>query len=144
MSKSRYILIFVVSLVLAGSANIAGAQKGCINKDVSGGYGFIVTGVNTTVQANFAMSGMFIADGNGNFAGKGTESTAGVVYPLIFEGTYTVDSLCTGTAIFKFQNGDQVKLAFTLVENGSELFIIDADNGTVETGTAKKQFTEHR
>jgi hypothetical protein len=127
-------------MFLGGCTTYAAAQDECSNKSLKGGYGFNVSGTNVGLNVQFAITGRFLPDGNGHFTGKATQSVAGHVDHTTFDGTYTVNSDCSGTAVFQFQSGIKATLDFILVKNATEIYIIDADNGTIETGSAKKQF----
>jgi hypothetical protein len=61
-----------------------------------------------------------------------------------FTGAYIVNPDCTGSARFLFFNGAEANLDFVITNDGNDVFIIDTDQGTVEFGTAKKQFVRHR
>ena len=89
----------------------------------------------------FAINGSFLADGQGTFYGTANESVGGqIVFQAAFKGTYTMRPNCTGTALFAFPNDQFANLEFVLVDDGNEMMILDTDKGTVEFGTAKKQF----
>jgi len=121
----------------------AHAQNPCSTESVEGAYGFTVSGTNITANVQFAVTGRFLADGKGHFNGTGTEAVGPNTGHTTFKGTYKVQPDCTGSATFIFANGVTAVLDFVLVEDGDEIFIIDADPGAVETGTAKRQSFRH-
>lgn len=120
------------------------SQPGCSNDLLEGAYGFTVSGINVTVGKQFALTGRFVADGKGHFSGEGTEAAGPDTGHTGFKGQYNIQSDCTGSATFTFANGITALLSFVLVNDGNEIFIIDADSGAVETGMAKRQFFRHR
>ena len=117
------------------------AENACSNKNLQGSFGFNLAGTNVAV-GQFAFVGKFVADGKGQFVGGGTESVAGSIYKTPFDGSYTVNPDCTGSAQLNFPGAPEpANLDFILVADGDEIFIIDSDNGTIEAGTARKQFS---
>jgi hypothetical protein len=120
------------------------SQPGCSNDLLESAYGFTVSGINVTSGMQFALTGRFVADGKGHFSGEGTEAAGPKTGHITFKGQYNVQSDCTGSATFTFPDGSAVILSFVLVNDGNEVFIIDADSGAVETGAAKRQFFRHR
>lgn len=137
---------WMIVLVLATMGTISAyAQEDCSNKNLNGAFGFLVAGTNVDANVLFAISGRFVSDGNGSFTGTGNQSVAGrVIEQFPFTGHYVVAPDCTGAAVFSFPGGLAARLDFVLVDNGNEIIILDADQGTVEYGRAKKQFTRHQ
>jgi hypothetical protein len=138
--------LLIACLVLLATGNYAHAQSedACTAQSIQGGYGFRVTGDNVALGAKFAIVGRFAADGQGHFEGIATESVSGQVGRTTFIGAYIVNADCTGAARFLFPNGVAATLDFVIVENGKEVLIIDSDQGTVESGVAKKQVVSHK
>ena len=130
--------MWILGLLLITSLP-SGAQTACSTESVEGAYGFTVSGTNITANVQFAVTGRFLTDGKGHFTGTGTEAAGANTGHTTFKGTYKVQPDCTGSATFLFANGVTAVLDFVLVDDGDEIFIIDADPGAVETGTAKKQ-----
>jgi hypothetical protein len=131
----------VVLALLSTWSICARAQNTCSNQNMVGAFGFVVSGTNVQFNIQFAIIGRFVADGQGGFTGTATESTGGHIAPQIpFKGKYTVRPDCSGFATFAFPGDQNANLEFVLVDDGQELMILDADAGTVEHGTAKKQF----
>lgn len=138
--RSRFLLL----LVPFTCCLYAYSQPGCSNGFLEGAYGFTVSGINVTAGAQFALTGRFVADGKGHFSGEGTDAAGPNTGRTTFKGQYNVQSDCTGSATFIFASGTTAILGFVLVNDGNEVFIIDADSGVVETGVAKRQFFRHR
>jgi hypothetical protein len=137
--------IFILPTYLLCLAGSLYAQGPCSNKSLVGAFGFNVIGTNVSAGLQFAINGRFVADGAGHFKGKATQSSGGKVSrDLKFTGTYTVQTDCTGSANLVFPAGVQPNLEFVLASDNDELLIIDSDDGTVESGVAKKQFPRER
>lgn len=111
----------------------------CNNASVTGKFGFLLSGVHISL-GDYALMGIFTADGKGNLEGKGTQSANGQQGQVSFVGTYSVESDCTGSASFTFEDKNVGKVRFVLVSNATEVLIFDVGGHTVETGYAKKQF----
>lgn len=112
----------------------------CSDASLNGGFGFSVAGNNLTLGVAFAISGRFTADGQGHFTGNATENVAGTVSRTPFEGSYQTNKDCTGSAKFFFPGGVESSMDFVLVDNTNQLIITVTDQGTMESGTAQKQF----
>jgi hypothetical protein len=135
------VMIAVTATLAAGtSRHSAVADQGCSTASLQGAYGFAVAGqaFGTTGQefAEFADGGRVVFDGQGGLTGNGTESLNGAINPVAFNGTYTVQSDCTGTTTI--QGGLTATLRFALVENGQEVDAIDTDPGVVAAGRITK------
>lgn len=136
--------IGVIVLMLAGCSSYVSAQGTCSDSHILSGYGFSIAGTNIEQHLQYALTGTFEADGRGHFTGNGMQSISGDVSRAVFTGTYHVNADCSGSATFTFEKGATASLYFALVNDGSEIFIIDSDQGTLETGSAKKQFLSRR
>jgi hypothetical protein len=133
------IKVFAILLLVTLGGACSQAQGVCTDRSLRGDFGFTLTGTNFAI-GQFAFVGGFSADGDGNFKGSGTESVVGHIYRGVpFAGTYTVNEDCSGSATLIFTGGTEAKLDFVLVGHGSEVFLIDSDEGVSETGTAKLQ-----
>jgi hypothetical protein len=143
--KPRRIRAFLLPfvLVLASTASAWG-QEGCSDSSIKGGYGFNVTGNNAQGGAQYILSGRFVADGKGHFAGTGTHTLSGKFGGRFhFTGTYTVAADCSGTASFIYPDGNSAPLDIVIVSDGNEIYMIVAADGPMEAGTAKRQFWRH-
>lgn len=130
--------ILAVCLLLPA---VAGAEPTCDASSLSGAFGFHLTGMNLARQdLLYAIVGRFEADGHGGLTGTATHSAGGNVARAKLTGTYTISPDCTGTSAVKFTNGSTVTLDFVLTSDLNEFFIIDAGQGTVESGTGRRQF----
>lgn len=137
-------LVRIVAFVLVFVAPCAARPRGtCSNRTLQGSYAFLVTGTNVMAGEQFALAGRFETDGNGSFRGAGTESVSGRVARISFTGTYHVEPECSGTAVFQFPNRSTSQLNLFVADDGDRVFIVVTDQGTVETGSADRQFREH-
>jgi hypothetical protein len=134
--------VLCVSGLVAGVLlpTVAFAEPPCDASSLSGGYGFHLTGTNLARSALYAIVGRIEVDGQGGFVGSATHSAQGSVSRAKFTGTYTVNPDCTGTSTMKFENGSTATLDFVLTGDLNEFYIIDAGQGTVESGSGRRQF----
>ena len=158
MTRNIVRTVFLATLWL-GVAAVASAQQGlrggvCTNATVAGSWGTTMTGtlIPPTGAVPFAAVNHATYDDVGNYSGTQTRSNNGTVSRVTFEGTYTVNSDCTGKKTTRGfdQSGkllNTVEQDFVLVNDGKELFEIFTSltlpNGTsvpaVVTGHSIKQ-----
>jgi hypothetical protein len=129
--------LVLTSVLLLGQ--VVHAEMHCTDRTITGTYAFQINGRNTAVGLDYSMVGRLRADGNGRFKGAGTQSVGGRISNVTFVGEYTTNVDCWGTGTFRFTDGITVHCTFELAANGDEIFIIDSDQGTVETGTARRK-----
>jgi len=141
MTISKYPILFFFVVVYIATAQMFGqVESSCTNSDFRGTFGFDLKGTNFSI-GQFAIVGRMTADGNGHFTGSGVQSVNGKIAQSTFTGTYTVQADCTGTALMTFDtSGIKDSLSFVSVNDGNELLFLDIGGGTVETGSAKRQF----
>lgn len=117
----------------------------CSNNNLSGGYGFTITGTTTNLN-QYSLVGRFVSDGKGSVTGTTVQAVNGSISRPAFTGTYTVNSDCTGTASLTFDYGGTAPLEFVIVDDGKTVTIIVAgengSGGQNEVGTATRQFTK--
>jgi len=111
----------------------------CSNASLTGKFGFLLSGVHVSM-GDYALMGIFTVDGKGNLEGKGVQSANGQQGQVSFVGTYSIETDCTGSASFTFEDKNVGKVRFVLVSDATEVLIFDVGGHTVETGYAKKQF----
>ena len=141
----KFVTVVVLLLLSVGCCYAqSDSDDACSNADLKGGFGFVIAGTNLPTGP-FAFMGRFVADGAGNLTGSATEqATFGVFRNVPFAAIYTVNPDCSGRAILTFttsENHGQAQLDFVLVDDGKEILFIDSDRGSIETGSAKKQFS---
>lgn len=149
--------LLTVPLLLCVTASVYADSnsKKCKDKSFKGQYGYTESGeiLGTGKQVNV---GVFVSDGKGNIEGTGTMNlgSLGVLSVAFSDGTYSVNSNCTGTASFTATltvldgtpSGipagtiiavSQRTLAFVLQKRGYMSFI-NADPDNIVIGTALK------
>lgn len=90
----------VITIVLTGVALSSVAGATCSNASLSGTYGFLHDGTDSTgAPTSAAVSQLTFDPTTGTFAGENTASHAGVIATNPITGTYTIDKNCTGTGI---------------------------------------------
>src|SRR5215212_4699815 len=92
-------LAVITPALLAISLTSAWAQESCSVTSLKGQYVFTGRGFIEAVQPGVQRMhyGVFIFDGTGKFTGKQSSSRGGKIGREKLEGTYTLDSDCTGT-----------------------------------------------
>jgi len=96
ISKTLRIAALIVLATLALSS-AAGAAT-CSNASLSGTYGFLHDGTDSTgTPATAAVTQITFDSTTGTFTGEQTASHDGVIVTESLTGTYTIDSNCTGT-----------------------------------------------
>jgi len=89
-------LIVLVTVALSSAARAAT----CSNASLSGTYGFLHDGTDSNgAPATAAVTQITFDSTTGTFTGETTASHEGVIVTASLNGTYTVDSNCTGTGI---------------------------------------------
>ena len=131
-------------VVLAGLSQAANAHE-CSLAGVAGPYGYTSTGsIVTPAVGPFAAAGSVILTRNGTFSGEQTTTIAGNPVAETFNGTYTVNGDCTGSATAYVYHG--TTLARTTVFNvvwdddQKEYRAVFLTAGTVITMTGRKMF----
>ena len=123
------VALVALALAVLGSAYAQGGFPVCNNRLIAGAYGFTVQGTKlaglgpTGPQVGVAMAEF---DGEGNFTQIDTVTINGVVVADFTHtpanGTYTVNSDCTGTFTIDFTDGrPTVVTNFVVVEGGLEI-----------------------
>jgi hypothetical protein len=80
-------------------------------------------------------------DGMGNTDGAATLSANGNIRNVTVQGTYVVNSDCTGSMTLSVAPfGSTVPLDFVIDDDGAELRAIVSNGGAVETRVYRKQF----
>ncbi|MBZ5612165.1 MAG: hypothetical protein LAP38_28230 [Acidobacteriia bacterium] len=116
----------------------------CDATSLNGTYGYTFSGFFFDSSGNlnvFSSSGSFNADGQGNLSGTETDAFSGtIVRAATYTGTYTVNSDCSGSYT---TNSDMVGgpfvYDFVITDGGNGVQVVEADDGTNITGTARKQ-----
>jgi hypothetical protein len=149
--RCQVALLLAVSLFYAQSV-VAEEQastkaKECSKATLSGSFGYSSTGtlldsyVPAPYAGPFGEVGRQTFDGKGNTSAKATTSSNGNIAPVTIEGTYTVNSDCTGSMTLSVSPFDSVVHAdFVIDEDGAQLRAIGTDSGLIETRVYSKQW----
>lgn len=148
MKRIATVVVFATLFVL-GIAPKARAweEKECSNATLQGSFGYTSTGtlLDTYVPPPFAGPfgevGRQTFDGKGNTKATATLSANGNIQQVTIEGTYKVNSDCTGSMTLNVSPLDAtVHAYFVIDDDGTELRAIGTDSGVIETRVYKKQF----
>jgi hypothetical protein len=149
--------VALIVMLLLSLPTVAKEKDVCSNANIAGQWGTIMTGTifpPTGGAVPFASVNRATYDLEGNYWGTQTRSNNGVVSVVTFEGTYILNSDCTGTKTTKSfnQSGillNEVTQDFVLIRGTNELIEIFTSNKlqpsgtlipTVITGHSKKLF----
>ncbi len=143
-------LLLAVSLFYAQSVvaeeQATSKAKECSKATLSGSFGYSSTGtlldsyVPAPYAGPFGEVGRQTFDGRGNTSAKATTSSNGNIAPVTVEGTYIVNSDCTGSMTLNVSPFDSVVHAdFVIDEDGAQLRAIGTDSGLIETRVYSKQ-----
>lgn len=141
MSKPFIIAMLFVSLVtLFLSPLLHASGQNCSERRVSGDWGFTVTGSRVGV-GEVAAVGLFNLTAGGVISGRQTTSLAGNVVPETFNGVYTLEDDCTGTATINIASPIAPRVAhFAVVvtDKMNTIMMIFTDQGTISTARAER------
>lgn len=117
------------------------AQAGCSTGTLTGTYVYNFNGHfyndNNDVFYYSAMGQMQL-DGNGGITATETVSVDGLITRRKYNGTYNVNSDCSGSlSARKPDDGSQFSADLIVSDSGKEISVIQTDDGTVVSGIAK-------
>ena len=149
-------VLFAIACVIAvgnsKTSKLHARGQGCTNAILKGGYGAGTTGlINSSSNPNdvvittfvpFAEAVHFIFDGAGNISGTSTADYGGSSFPVVFTGSYAVNSNCTGNMTIDAGVNGIIHRDLVLVDGGKEVDFVDTDPGFVIAGSMKKQQAE--
>jgi hypothetical protein len=149
--RSQVALLVAVSMFSAQSVvaeeQATSKAKECSKATLSGSFGYSSTGtlldsyVPAPYAGPFGEVGKQTFDGKGNTSAKATTSSNGNIAPVTVEGTYTVNSDCTGSMTLNVSPFDSVVHAdFVIDDDGAQLRAIGTDSGLIETRVYSKQW----
>ncbi len=149
--RSQVALLLAVSMFYAQSVvaeeQATSKAKECSKATLSGSFGYSSTGtlldsyVPAPYAGPFGEVGRQTFDGRGNTSAKATTSSNGNIAPVTVEGTYTVNSDCTGSMTLSVSPFDSVVHAdFVIDEDGGQVRAIGTDAGLIETRVYTKQW----
>jgi hypothetical protein len=147
--KLLTVLTIAMAVAVTAAAHPPGVRKSsatviprCSVHSLVGNFGLTVTGQNILPPSTaipIATVGVVNFDGEGALSGNVTTSFGGNVGNVSITGTYTMQSNCTGTFGVVFDNGFVISNSFVLVDEGREMLFIQTDQGTINTGKARRQ-----
>ena len=138
--QAMVVAISTSSAVVVGSAyrqTAGSAPAQCATGSLSGGYGYLLSGVAS--NSLYSDAGQFVADGNGNGSVASVANFGGNVSQVTGTGTYTVASDCSGTARVSNQNGT-ANYRFAVVRDGQAALFLATDAGRTVSGVFTPQF----
>ena len=122
------------------------AAKRCSDATLRDSFGYTSTGtllesyVPPPFAGPFGEAGRQTFDGKGNTNATATVSSNGNISTVGINGTYTVNSDCTGSMALNIPDFDTtVHANFVIDDNGTELRAISTDSGVIETRVYKKE-----
>jgi len=130
-------------IILAGQAYRAAAQGAsqCSNASLAGIYNFVEFGV-AGLLSPLVKTGQLNLDGAGHVTLSGSKNQQGSPSAALSgNGTYTVNSDCTGSMAFSLNGGGTDTHYFGL-EDGGNLLLLEPDATQVTFGMAQPEATE--
>src|SRR5215207_1259166 len=138
----NFAVITIIPALLAISLTTAWAQGSCSLASLKGQYVFTGRGFIEAVQPGVQRMhyGMFVFDGSGKFTGKQSSSRGGKIGREKLEGTYTLESDCSGTMSFgSYLNPDgQIHWDVYLTSDGKKGHMIRMDEGNMAVRSFEK------
>src|ERR1700728_3770227 len=144
LHRSQVALLVAVSIFSAQSvvaeeqANSKG--KECSKATLWGSFGYSSTGtlldsyVPAPYAGPFGEVGRQTFDGKGHTSASATTSSNGNITPVPIEGTYTVNSNCTGSmTVYVSPFDSTVHADFVIDGDGAQIRAIGSDSGVIET-----------
>ncbi len=120
----------------------AGRAPSCNNGTILGSYSYRLDGSvpGVTNLSGAGLESYALDDGfNGTFSGSDTISFNGQIVPRTLQGTYTLNSDCTGTGKYTDSlNPNPINYVFVAVDGGRELFFQGTDPGVIISGVARR------
>jgi len=137
-SKSALLLLVVAPALLLGGWAPTRQPPMCSNRTLDGTYAFVING-SFVGFGPIAAVGLTIADGNGNFTARETESVNGtIVHPRV-AGTYVVNRDCTGSATMTDDSGTVAHMDFVLSDDGRNVDMVQTDPGAIVLSKGVRQ-----
>jgi hypothetical protein len=138
---SRYMFLYTVVALTLISAN-ASAEDTCSAATLKGRYVFVGRGFIEALEPGVQRMhyGYFVFDGSGKLTGKQSSSRGGKIGREKLEGTYTVESDCSGTMAFAFVGNPRSETHWDvyLADDGKKGHIIRMDEGNMAVRSFEK------
>jgi hypothetical protein len=139
IAKLAIVVLFVAASMLASQPARATT---CTVESFQGVYGINTVGVGLDTSGNPVTSIYQVtADGKGKVTGLETKDFDGSNAMTTLSGTYTINPNCTGTTVFKNENGQTEHYRLVLNDSNNGAFLFQTDSGTVQTAVAVAQGT---
>ena len=144
------VIAFAIAFVLGIGLTVeAQEHRECSDASLNGSFGFTSTGtllaLPPPLAGPFGEIGRQTFDGRGNTDGTATLSANGNILRVTFQGTYLMNSDCTGSmTLYVIPIGTTANFDFVIDDDGAELRVIVAEAGAVETRVYKRQFSRGR
>ena len=140
---ARTTLGITLCSMLLGVAQAAPQAGGCSTSDVAGLWGYTSTGTIVSPSVgSFVAVGRVTLTVSGTFSGAQTTSVAGSFFEETVQGTYTVNSDCTGGAIVYVYHGTTLArttgLHLVWDDHAQEMRAIFLTSGTAITLVGRK------
>src|ERR1019366_6547685 len=129
------------SAVITGRAYRSDGAGQCGSGSLSGGYGYLLTGVEDLSGSGYyySQAGNVLSDGNGNISVVATVNVNGTTATGSGTGSYSLGSDCLGTAHVSSAGG-VTNYSIAIVENGQGVVFLETDANTTVGGTGQPQF----
>ena len=108
----------------------------CTNASINGSYGYLFSGLLS--GAPYAEEGQVTSNGAGGLSASSVVNLNGSLTPVPANGTYSINSDCSGTAQLTNQFGTH-HFSFAVVEDGHLAVFSETDAGAVISGVANSQ-----
>ena|SRR5689334_12853226 len=142
MSFTRFLAVLCIIAGGFVSGTAAQDRESCSNASLHGSFGLRATG-NTTTGGALIVMGRFNFDGAGNLTAKlFTRTPAGTNVADTYTGSYSVDSDCIVTDIWRADTTGVVTTHVSvIVNNGKGYYVLNTTEGSgnVISGEATRQ-----
>jgi hypothetical protein len=139
-----------ISILAAGGLVISALRThpvrvhadGCDASTLKGGYAFNSTGTAYDSQYYtylISTTGRIVADGAGNFTGTDTINFDGTPGTRTFNGTYTLNSDCTGKLVQTFPDGSTANESIVVANGGKKVYGTETDTNIIVNTVAELQ-----
>jgi hypothetical protein len=142
MRSIRFLLVLCVIAISLVSGTAAQERESCSNASLHGSFGLRATG-NTTTGGALIVLGRFSFDGAGNLTAKlFTRTPTGTNVADTYTGSYSVDSECIVTDVWRSDTTGAVTTHVSvIVNNGKGYYVLNITEGapTIISGEATRQ-----
>jgi hypothetical protein len=139
-------LTFTAAAVLVALTGVTAVHAQCTNATLTGNYGVIWSGFTAPGKAQkgnevpWAGAGVVTFDGAGNFSTSYSGAVNGSVFTgSTAEGTYVVNSDCTGSLAFTSGAGAGFTANSVIIGGGAEVFAACTNPGSTLALDLKRQ-----